>query len=548
MKQRFSSALFPVLVLFLLTIPLILPYTAKGFFPTHDGEWAVVRLADMYREVRDGQIPPRFSGNLNFGYGYPLFHYAYPMPYYLGLPFFLAGLGLVDSIKLLFALSVPLSAILMYYASYELFRSRFGSLAGALVYAYLPYRMVDLYVRGSLGESLASVLFPLILLAMIRSVKKPTPIWISILSLAFAALILTHNIMAVLFSPIIAAYLIFLFLSGKRRELIPVIGAFGIGAGLAAFFWLPAILEKHWILLSRIPIADRDLYYVPFRELFYSAWGYGTPTDPDRFTYQMGPIQVLLLLLVAALTAKQLWQKQLQYKEHPLFLGLIALFVVLLFPVTSVIWEHLPLLKEINYPWTLLLPIGFLVSLLVGSLDPKHIYAKAVITTLVLIMIAQVIGYAQPQQYVDRGDGFYFTNDATTTSSRELMPLWVKTFPSSRPQEKVLIESGSGTVSLSENTSQLLLFQANLATPSLVRVNTIYFPGWTWYEGQKVIPVSYANEFGVMEATLPAGAHTIRVVLENTPVRTVANTISVASLLGLGGLCYVFRKQTKKKS
>ena len=70
-----------------MSVPLILPYFKSGFFPTHDGEWAVVRLAEMYREIKDFQFPARFSGYLNFEYGYPLFNFAYPMPYYFGLIF-----------------------------------------------------------------------------------------------------------------------------------------------------------------------------------------------------------------------------------------------------------------------------------------------------------------------------------------------------------------------------------------------------------------------------------------------------------------------------
>ena len=85
-----------------ISIPVILPYFQAGYFPTHDGEWAVVRLADMFRTIRDLQIPARYSGELNFGYGYPLFNFAYPMPYYLGILMYMLGAGFVDTIKILF--------------------------------------------------------------------------------------------------------------------------------------------------------------------------------------------------------------------------------------------------------------------------------------------------------------------------------------------------------------------------------------------------------------------------------------------------------------
>ena len=109
---------FKILILaFVVCLPLILPYFKTGFFPTHDGEWAVVRLGDMYREIKDLQFPARYSGYLNFEYGYPLFNFAYPMPYYFGLFFVFLKSGFVNSIKILFALSTVLSFFSMFLLS-----------------------------------------------------------------------------------------------------------------------------------------------------------------------------------------------------------------------------------------------------------------------------------------------------------------------------------------------------------------------------------------------------------------------------------------------
>src|SRR3990170_4245274 len=108
MKKRVVPNLLILFFVLVISIPLLIPYFHSGYFPTHDGEWAVVRLSDMFRELKDFQIPARYSGNLNFGYGYPLFNFVYPLPYYLGSFFHLLGLGLVDSVKAVFALSIPI--------------------------------------------------------------------------------------------------------------------------------------------------------------------------------------------------------------------------------------------------------------------------------------------------------------------------------------------------------------------------------------------------------------------------------------------------------
>src|SRR3989344_1816710 len=122
---------------FCISIPVILPFFHSGYFPTHDGEWAVVRMTDMFRILRDFQIPARYSGELNFGYGYPLFNFAYPLPYYLGVVIHLLGFGFVNTIKILFAGSVVFSAFFMFLASKNLWKNTWAGLILAIMYVYL---------------------------------------------------------------------------------------------------------------------------------------------------------------------------------------------------------------------------------------------------------------------------------------------------------------------------------------------------------------------------------------------------------------------------
>lgn len=70
-----------ILILLFFTFLFTFPFFKSGYFATQDGEWAIVRLAEMGRELRDIQIPPRWSDFLNHGYGYPLFLFTYPFPY-----------------------------------------------------------------------------------------------------------------------------------------------------------------------------------------------------------------------------------------------------------------------------------------------------------------------------------------------------------------------------------------------------------------------------------------------------------------------------------
>lgn len=405
----------------------------------------------------------------------------------------------------------------------------------SLLYMYLPYRMVDLYVRGSLGESIASVFFPLILLLMRRLAVKQSVISIALLAVSIAALIMTHNIMAVLFGIIAGVYFIYLFVSYKRIDVLQIV--FGVVGGLllSSFFWLPALGEKHFILLSQIPIADRNLYFVSLHQLLYGSFGYGTPTEANPFTYQIGFAQIIVFILAVSAVLVSVFKKGQKRinRELLLFASLALLFILMMFSLSKPIWM-LPLLKEINYPWTALLALGFLLSVIAGGIVPKIKWQQYVLFALVAINCLVVLTYAHPLEYLDRGDGFYFTNDATTTSSHELMPLTVKSIPTSRAQQKVDVVNGAGSATIQIDKSQLKVFSVNLQNDSIVRLNTIYYPGWNWYRDGKKIAISYDNPHGVMQSRLPKGNYSITARFEDTSLRKAANLISLFTVLALG--------------
>ena len=140
--KKLLIALILLVIAFLFTRP----YFRPGFFATDDGGWAIVRLAEMQREVKDLQFPPRWADFLNHGFGYPLFSFTYPAPYYLATLLKISGLGLTASIKTLFILSVVLSAFFMYLLGRKLVGD-FGGISGSIFYIAAPFRLVDLYLR-----------------------------------------------------------------------------------------------------------------------------------------------------------------------------------------------------------------------------------------------------------------------------------------------------------------------------------------------------------------------------------------------------------------
>ena len=544
-----NKILLVLIFSFCISIPVILPFFHSGYFPTHDGEWAVVRLTDMFRTLRDLQIPARYSGWLNFGYGYPLFNFAYPFPYYLGILIHFLGVGFVDTIKILFAGSVLLSAFFMFLASRALWKSTWAGIMSAILYVYFPYRMVDLYVRGSIGESLSFALSPLLFYLAIKLISKPSLLLVGGIGICVAALIMTHNIMTVLFMPLYIAFILTQSISKNKKAIKAFLLSIFLGFGLSAFFWIPALFEKNNILLSQIPIADRNLYFVNLSQFIFPKWGYGAPIDPNGFSYQLGLVHLAVFIIVVLSLLFLLLSNKKYFKEYYIRLAgiltiSVSFFAFLLFKPSEFFWENIPLLSEINYPWIVLGILGFLISLLTGFLS-KQVLGRFVMIFLGIIAVFIVLPYGKPQQYINKGDGYYLTNDATTTSSNELMPLWVKKIPFQRAEKKVEIINGNGNIESIFSNSKQVKFAINLFSQGTVRINTIYYPGWnamvyptrchpelvsgSHCKGEE-LAIHYQNTKGVMDLQIPKGENKVELQFSETPLRLFADIISASSI------------------
>ncbi len=511
-----KTVFFVAFCLIFLSLGIIWPFLKSGYFPTDDGEWAVVRLAEMHRELKDLQLPPRWSGFLNHGFGYPLFLFTYPLPYYLGEIFNLLNFGLVNSIKIVFILSVLLSGLTMFLLGSKLW-GKWAGLVSALFYLYLPWRLVDLYVRGSIGESLAFVFYPLLFWLAINLTEKKNSLWIASTSLALAGLILTHNVMALLFMPFWLAFMGLLLWQKKELAVLShFISAILLGFSLSAFFWLPAIVEKQSVVVGKMPIANIWENFVKPLQLIMPSGG---------FSFQIGWVHLLGFFLGLLSLRKQ--------RVVGLFflLSFLTLIILMLAP-SYPFWHYLPLFSTVDFPWRLLGVMGFLVSLGAGAMVLSS-WGKKIAVVLAVLVILFNLGYAKPASTFNKGDEYYRTNDATTTSFDELMPVWVKDKPKNKPREKVSGLYSKAEVKLAGLVfdSKKISFLAEINQTTKVRVNAIYFPGWEAFIDGNQEPIEYDNPQGLITLTVPKGEHSINLDWKNTPVRKISELISLAALI-----------------
>lgn len=517
---------------FVILIGVILLYTSPffrtGFFPTHDGAWAVVRLAEIEREVKDGQLPPRWSDYLNHGFGYPLFLYTYPFPFYLGLPFRLFHIGLTNTIKIIFVLSVILSGIFMFLLGKTL-AGTYAGLLSAIFYTIAPYRLVNLYVRGSIGESLSLAIFPLLFYLGIKFLEKQTQINLVCCSIVFAILILTHNVMALLFLPIWIIFLLIIPIQNKpfllKLRIIPPMLLLGLG--LAAYFFIPAIAEKKYIVLSQIKLADTAHNFINLSDYLNSAWSYGI-----KPSFQLGWFQILSSA-VGLISVFTLRKTHRQIKLPVVLYISVGIFVCIFLahPASSFLWNYPPL-SWLDFPWRLLGPLVFLSALSTVYLSIHKITG---IIGFLLVAFALIYNFnlSKPAGYINQPDSYYATNDATTTSADELMPIWVKNKPTQRYSDKIQIEKGDSDISDLKYNSKMINFRLTAHTKSQIKINSVYFPGWEYNMDGKPISIFYQSPDGLVRLDVPIGSHQINGTFNKTPVRIIADMISLFSVFSV---------------
>jgi hypothetical protein len=380
-RKLTSHALLPWMIGLVAIIPVCLPFFRTELFKPHDFTH-LARIAELSDTIESGAFPPRWSENFGFGYGMPLFSFYAPLPYYFGALLHLIGLSISTSVILLFLVHFYLSFMAMYFLSKEFAGPIFRYL-GALLFIYVPYRAVDVYVRGSLGELYGILFITLSLLSLTKLLsKKYNPGWFIVSTLSIAGLILSHNLMMMIGLPMILGYgllLVILLPQRRKRAFFRLIGAILLGVGISAYFLFPAILEKQHTSVDRLTEEGGDFrqHFVYLRQYISSPFGYGGSIvgPEDGISFEIGKIH-LLLSVIAGAGLLFSW-KRLPASKYVATFALMAVLLSLFMASfhSEFIWSLLPFVSYLQFPWRFLsiviifLPLFIAIGL--SSLFPK---------------------------------------------------------------------------------------------------------------------------------------------------------------------------------
>lgn len=529
-----------LLFIFILCLIPVLALFHSGLPRTHDGQDHVARIANFYLNLSQGNLIPIWAPNLNWGYGHPILEFLYPLPSYTASFFHVLGLSLVDSTKIVFGLGMVLSFIFMFLWLKQ-FLPKSSSLFGAFLYMYAPYRFVELYVRGDVGENLAFALIPLTLYFIYRFYKHEKSNDILLGGISLALLILSHNAISLMFTPLIFLYCIYLaFLCKDKKIFYYYVILIILGFGLSAFFWIPALFEGKYTLRNIVTKGGYLSNFVNFKDLFYGHWNYGIS---GQFTIQLGIIQWVSLILSPFFVFKYFRTKD---KSFWLILGLILttlMAVFLMLPISNFLWQRIMLLQNFQFP-EIFGDYGFynLDSWGIPNLhDAKKLQILLTLTFILLILFVSK-DYMRPQGYLLKPESYYLGIYNSTTDTGESAPIWSVRFMEHRAQAPIQIIEQTGTVREVVNRATYRQYMFSSKEKARVLVNILYFPKWTIYVDGKETQIEFQDPRyrGLMTFYVSSGDHKIEAVFENTNLRIFSEYVSIISILSILGF-YGFR-------
>jgi Predicted integral membrane protein len=548
--KKINEDLIYIILILAAAVLMARPLFSNNLIYSHDSVSYFYCAVSTHQSWTEGDLLARWIPHLNYGYGFPFLNFYPPLFSYIA-SFFMFFFPIVLGFHIAIFFCLFFSGISMYLFAREIWGKE-GGLLSSIAYLFAPYHILDIYVRGAVGEATAFIFFPLILLAFYRLSRRVVvrDIFIGILSIA--GLLLAHPASTLMFIPWAFVYAVFSLLVQRHFDPCKTAAIICVFAGaflLTAYFILPSMLEQRFIQAEKFLEFDYRDYFIRLGQIFYSTWRYGNRANDNTFnmSYMVGPIHLL-----AALAVILFWRKTILVVKG---VGWQILFFLIFFLVSIYFtshasifwWKLIPRLEYVQFPWRFLVLATLALSFLSGgvALFFSHHLRKIVVCVVSVVLISFNLSFCRSLMYLKVGEtrsSETFVRQLYIAGGAGFLPKWVKDFTIPNHPEKIQVMQGAAQV-IDEGGRPLdRRFRVNAFEPATLRFHSYYFPGWEVFVNGKPVQIDPNNPFGLIDFEVPPGDSVIRVHFGSTLVRQLGEAISLFSLLALA-LVFAFRKK-----
>ncbi|MGA2571475.1 MAG: 6-pyruvoyl-tetrahydropterin synthase-related protein [Terracidiphilus sp.] len=428
--MRPGNGIGPALILLAAAVAA-LPQLIRGSSCGHDFNVHLVSWLDCLNAWRHGILYPQWASSPNYGAGEPRFVFYPPLTWMLGaalgavLPWSLAPIAL--TFLMLAAAGLATRALAL-----EALDDLPAALAGCVA-IFSGFALFTAYERGAFPEFAGGALLPLIVLFTLRD-RRPSagpPIWapfgqrvlrrggspigspakadIGVFRRAFdgstvpLALALAGAWLSDLPLGVMAGYLLVglaLLWAVVNKTWAPLLRAALatiLGLSLAAFYWLPAALERHWVDIRQSTDDPNSN--------FENSWAFARHADPllaphDEILHRASWIAVSMIAVALAALLVAWRRGAVPFSKSPAsrrlgipLAAIPAVVLFLLFPISRPLWHLLPEMSFLQYPWRLLEAVEAPMAILfVAAVWPRGRRARiAVLAACAALFLAATV-------------------------------------------------------------------------------------------------------------------------------------------------------------
>lgn len=549
--------IFLSLFVYLIIFP---PFFKNQALGGHDAGAHLTYLRLMTDALSQGQFPVRWIEWVAPGQNQPLFSYYQPLLYYLGqIPHFL-GFDILNSLYLTVLFLWLFSGLITYLFVKNITKDTLAGLVASSLYVFAPYHILDVFVRSAYPESIALAFAPGMFWAVERLIATEKRIYLGLLAIFTAATFVSHPPTLLMFGVPLLFYVCFLFFEKLKsgfnpklltKNIIFIFLGFALGGGLSAFFAIPALLQQGLTKASSLNVGYLDFHkhFVCLTQLFWSDWGYGTsqPGCADQLSFQLGIVNWAVIVFIIAILAFYLYKKI----AHPaikqtLFWLSIAFFgMYMTLSFSQPFWEGTPYLSFLQFPWRFLSVAIFAAAILSGILFTylrKETYKIALFIIFMTLTPLLSYSFLQPAAYLPKD---YFAQDSPDfykgiakgqqgqTALMGYFPKKMEVLPEQNkvPLSKIALSDPKATGKVIKDTFNYKEFNISSDSPLKAKLFIHYFPGWTFSINDIPVTPDTSNIYDFVYLSLPSGNNKIVAKFDNTPLITVANSISLLSIL-----------------
>lgn len=524
----------------------------SGLPATFDGRTHATTIAQFYQSFQTGNFFPKWSNNFA-NYGLPLPIISHQITNYIGATMNFIFNDITFSFKSVYFIGTVLINLTFYYFL-RLFFSPFAAFIGTIFFAFAPYRIMNVYIRGALPEYFASLGINLLLISTTLLIRNISVKNVLLVILSTTLIVLIHPFIIVIGLTIYIPFFIWLICQKykpykKRFVLIGgVLVLYGIGIVLSSYYFLPLVTEKSYLYHG----TREDVFIynssLGFAELTNSIWPYYTEADTHVRGNEPKPgvLEFTITVLYLGYVLYLLYRKEVT--GFDIFLVVcIVINIFLLLPASSIIFENVFFMNATQHHWRFLSSFIYIVPLIVAYTFHRYSLSKtryAIGVSFIILLLLLRAPELYGKNYTNISESNYYFTEYNLHGVVQ-NPIWTinsEKYPIKNIQGEIL--SGQGTIIEQFTSNDTRKYIIDASEPLQFIDYTFYFPGWTYYLNGEEKPIQFQNPDypGVIIVDVPEGKNTVEIIFENTKRRIIGYLFSSITLIGLIGIIILDKK------